>query len=128
MDDFVIWGTSREELKTNWQRCRDFLIAELHLHLKRQPAIRPTSGGMNFLGCRVFHTHVELNRRSRRRFRSRLKDLEKLHACGKIGDSELQERATALVAFTRSGSVRSWNFRHQALSNNTVSGQEPRTA
>jgi len=128
MDDFVIWGSNRESLKDQWRACRDFLQDELGLVLKRKPAIRGVSGGMSFLGCRVFPTHLTLNRRSRRRFRSRLARLESLYRQGLINERALQERATALVAFTKACDVRSWTFREQTLKMIEVSGQEPRTA
>lgn len=128
MDDFVLWGDCREELKEQWQSCRDFLWDELKLELKRRPSIRPTDGGLSFLGCRVFDSHVELNRRSRRRFRHRLRELTERFAGGQITERELQERATALVAFTRCGAVRSWQFRQEAIESVSVSGHEPRTA
>ena len=128
MDDFVIWGKSREELKQQWHRCRDFLRTDLQLELKRKPAIRLSSGGSNFLGCRVFPTHIELNRRSKHRFRCKLQQLAKSFEHEEITECELQQRSTALVAFTRSANVRSWRFRREALKIELVSGQEPRTA
>ena len=57
---------------------------------------------MDFLGCRVFPRHMVLNRRSRVRFRRKLRGLERayLHRASSTSAS-CSRRATALVAFTR---------------------------
>ena len=82
---------------------------------------------MDFLGCRVFPTHMMLNRRSRVRFR------RKLNAPGagipgrQLDEAGLQQRATALVAFTRTPGVSSWRFRRGVLESLPVGGHRPRT-
>jgi retron-type reverse transcriptase len=127
MDDMALWSDSSDELEMAAARGREFLGAQLGLELKTAYCNR-SGHGLDFLGCRVFPGRVILNQRSRRRFRRRLAHLEKAHASGRIGESALQQRAEALVAFTRMRGVCSWRFRQAILERAVVSDQEPRSA
>ena len=71
--------------------------------------------GISFLGCRLFSTHVELNRLSKQRWQRRVYLLEKAHRLGLLSDLDLQSRLASLTAFARGGGVRSWKFRHSVL-------------
>ena len=125
MDDCVIWGGSPADLRNLLEDCRSFLGSELGLTVKDWPHINRTSAGINVLGCRVFPSHTILNRRSKLRFRRSLKLLEESCEAGRISESVLQERSTALVAFTRTRGVRSWRFRQAVLQELEVSSQRP---
>jgi retron-type reverse transcriptase len=117
MDDCVLWGESSRELGSKLASCREFLSDKLELTTKADPYINRTTHGMDFLGSRVFRSHLELNRRSRVRFVRKLQGLETAFREGEIGESQLQEQGTALVAFARSAGVTSWQFRHRVLEN-----------
>jgi hypothetical protein len=82
---------------------------------------------MDFLGCRVFPSHQTLNRRSRVRFQRKLHALEAAFLEGRIDEATLQQRGTALVAFTRTAGLSSWRFRQHVLESSLVDGQGPRT-
>ena len=127
MDDFVLWSKSKDELREHRSRCVEFLSQELHLEVKKPRRIRFSDTGLSFLGCHVWRTHLTLNDRSRRRFRKQLESLETQYLNGLITELELQQRATAMIAFTQAGDVRSWRFRTQVLQDLAVSGQGPRT-
>ncbi len=115
MDDMALWSDDRAELKATLAVGERFLREELGLVLKPTPYLNRTAHGMDFLGCRVYRDHLELNRRSRVRFRRRLRRLEAWHAAGRIDERQLQQRATALVAFARAAGVSSWHFRRSAV-------------
>jgi len=87
-----------------------------------------TEHSMDFLGCRVFRQHQVLNRRSRQRFRRKLARLEGDFAAERIDEGELQQRATALVAFTRTAGLCGWRFRRAVLEEMPVSGHKARPA
>ena len=127
MDDFVLWSKSADELREHRSRCVEFLSQELHLEVKTPRRIRFSDTGLSFLGCQVWRTHLTLNDRSQRRFRKQLESLETQYLNGLITELELQQRATAMIAFTQAGGVRSWRFRTQVLQDLAVSGQGPRT-
>jgi RNA-directed DNA polymerase len=123
MDDFVIWGDDRAGLSMVRDRVAEFLEREMSLDLKPEPYINRCRFGMDFLGCRVKPSHVSLNRRSRVRFGRKLRRLEREHAAGRLGEPDLQQRATALVAFAKAGSTSSWRWRSRVLQSLAVDGQ-----
>ncbi len=114
MDDMLLWSDDRRELQSTHNRCEQFLSDELGLVFK--PAqVRRVESGISFLGCRLFRTHVELNRRSKQRWRTRVLFLEKAYRLGLLSDLDLQKSLASLTAFARSGRVRSWKFRTSVL-------------
>ena len=114
MDDMLLWGDDRLELQRIQRECESFVSDQLKLEFKLAQ-IRRVEQGNSFLGCRLFPTHVELNRRSKQRWRSRVRFLEKAYRLGLISDLDLQKRLTSLTAFAKSGRVRSWKFRTSVL-------------
>ncbi len=127
MDDMAFWSDDRAALQKVLVAARALLRDELSLELKDHPYANRTEHGMDFLGCRVFRHHMILNRRSRRRLRRKLSLLEKWYAAGVMGAGELQERATAVMAFARTAGVSSWRLRHGVIQQLAVSGQRART-
>lgn len=122
MDDMVIWGDTPAQLGAVAETAEQFLTAELGLELKGRPVINWTAHGMDFLGCRIRPTRIELNRRSRVRFRRTLIQLERQYLAGRISEEVLQIRATALVAFSTAGGTHSWRFRQRVLQQSQVDG------
>jgi len=119
MDDMVLWQANRETLVEVHARCKGF--AATHLTLEFKPGeIRRTGSGVPFLGCRIWPTHVELNRRSKRRWRRRVRVLERAERLGLLSESNLQQRLTSLTAFTQAAGVKSWRFRHRVLQERMV--------
>jgi retron-type reverse transcriptase len=130
MDDLAIWGGSSAELRDRLAATANFLKTELGLELKPSPYRNRVEHGMDFLGCRVFPTHLILNRRSRVRFRRKLGGLEASYLVDRIDELCLQQRASALVAFTRTPGLSSWRFRRSVLDSMPVGdhdtiGREP---
>ncbi len=114
MDDMILWHKDAFQLRVIHQRCCDFACETLSLELK--PAnVQRTTVGAEFLGCRIWPTHVELNRRSKRRWRNRVRVLERAERLGLISQLELQHRLTALTAFAKAAGACSWRFRQSVL-------------
>lgn len=126
MDDFVVWGERREELKTVRDRVREFLSVELKLELKAEPCLNRTALGMDFLGYRLFPRVMRLARRSKCRFARKFRCYERAFADGVWSEAELQQRTTALLAFVMP--VQSGGFRRHVLERFGVAaiGLEPR--
>jgi hypothetical protein len=99
MDDFVIWGHGRGELREALDRVRDFLAAVLRLDLKSNASLNRTALGMDFLGYRVFPNRLRLARRSKVRFARKFRRYERAWAVGQWTELQLQQRMTALAAF-----------------------------
>jgi hypothetical protein len=110
MDDMLLWHDDQHFLKNIHRDASEFVSSVLKLNFKPS-RVMTTRQGIDFLGCRVFPTHIELNRRSKRRWRRKVRYLEQAHRLGQISDLELQLRLTALTAFARSAEVKSWRFR-----------------
>lgn len=115
MDDMAIWSDDPRQLRQVLAAATHWLRAELELEVKALPYINRTERGMDFLGARVFRDRMVLNRRSRVRFRRKLRTLEERFAAGALTEAELQRRATALVAFTRTRGLSSWRFRRAVV-------------
>lgn len=123
MDDIAGWSNDSQKLKVALPRIVTFLADFLGLAPKPEPYLNRTAHGMDFLGSRIFPTHVALNRRGRRRFALRLAALETSCRVGELTEAELQTRATALVAFARSAGMKSWRCRRRAIDQATAGGQ-----
>ncbi len=126
MDDFVVWGGDREELKVVRDRVREFLAVELKLELKAEPPLNRTALGMDFLGYRLFPRVVRLARRSKNRFARKFRQYERAFDEGVWSEAELQRRITALLAFVMPAA--SGGFRRHVIERFGVAaiGLEPR--
>jgi RNA-directed DNA polymerase len=125
MDDFVCWGGEKAALLAAGREIRRYAEQALGLALKHPPCPQATARGMDFLGDRLFPTHTVLNRRSKVRYRRRLRILATLHEAGTISEHALQQRLTAATAFVRP--ARSHGFRLRAMETirSSAIGHEP---
>jgi hypothetical protein len=112
MDDMVVWGNDRHELRELRGQIRSFLGETLRLELK-QDRIGPVAQGVPFLGCRVYGGYRTLSPRSRRRFQHKIRVLDRLLHEGRIDENEAQQRSLALCAFAQTAC--SYYFRQQLL-------------
>lgn len=109
MDDFVFWAPDSFRLTEVSEAVSGFLSSELQLTVKPITRTYATRHGIPMLGCRVFPTHLTLHRRSRSRFRARMRELA---GCS---EDEIQVRGVSLCAFTTAGGTRSWQFRTRVI-------------
>ena len=73
MDDFLIFGDDKEELRAVKDRVRQFLSGKLNLTLHEgKSQIYRTGNGIKFLGFRIFRDYRRLAADNVRRFRKRL--------------------------------------------------------
>ena len=102
-DEFTIFSLLREprkelsqhegELRRVQQPCEQFVFRKLGLEFKPSQ-VRRVEQGISFLGCRLFPTHVELNRRSKQLWQKRVRFLERVYRLGLLSDLDLQKRLT----------------------------------
>lgn len=125
MDDFVCWSPGKAPLLNAGKQIETYLREHLSLTLKHPPAPQRSVRGMDFLGFRIFPTHRTLKRASKTRYRRRLRILDRLHANGTLSQSSVQNRLTALTAFTLP--ARAWHFRQRTLAQfrSSAIGHEP---
>ena len=115
MDDMALWVADPAQARAVIQGVIEFLETELHLVPKVSPYANRTLHGMDFLGCRVYRSHVKLNRVSRVRIRRKWLKLNQDFQAGNLSESDFQHQATALTAFSRADGVSSWHFRQSLL-------------
>ena len=127
MDDMLIWSDSKSELRHLWEAASSFLDDHLKLEIKETPYLNRSRHGVDFLGCRLFPWGMKLNRRSQKRFRTKMKRLEDAFNRGELDEAVLQQRATALVAFTRASDAASWKLRNSVIERSEVSGHRAPT-
>ena len=113
MDDFVLWDARGAVLREAWKDLQGFLETRLLLALKPGTHMNRTVHGMDFCGFRIFPGWRTLNRRSRRRLKTRLEELERLRVWGLESERVLQARVQSILAFAREG--KSWQARNWAL-------------
>ena len=94
MDDVIILHNSKKHLERVKNQIADFLESELHLNLNNKTCIRPVSMGAEFVGFRVWATHVKLRRKTARKMVKRLEYVFAAYAAGEI-DREGMERTVA---------------------------------
>jgi hypothetical protein len=115
MDDIALWvgdGPTARRLESTLRR---FLADELELQPKPEPYANRTDHGMDFLGCRVFPSHLVANRSTRLRFTRKWRALSNAHRASLVGDAEFQARATSLVSIMKIDGISSWRFRSRTL-------------
>jgi len=103
MDDFLVFGDGKEELKEVKSNIRDFLRNRLNLSLHEgKSQVYRTGSGITFLGFRLYRNHRRLATANVRRFRRRLKKFAYLLN----NNSRHCERSEAISKIR--ASVRSW--------------------
>lgn len=100
MDDILLWGRTREELRGVHVAVREFLARKLALELKPDAQLKPVGAGVSFLGFRVFPQRIGLTRRSRRRFVDKFRGYERRLAAGLWSEEEAACHLQSLVGFT----------------------------
>ena len=101
MDDILLFGDSREELRAEERAVERFLGAVLRLVVKDDRQLNRSCLGIPFLGFRVWPHRVRLSPRSRRRFVDKLRQYEGKAKVGRLSERELARRMTSVVSFTR---------------------------
>jgi retron-type reverse transcriptase len=112
MDDVLMMGESRARLK-EMANCFT-LYADRQLQLKiKPPQIGRCSSGVSFLGYRVFPGYLQLNGRSKRRFRSKLLDYHQQLRNGVLSEDECAMGVVPMLAFL--GHAKSYHFRRACM-------------
>jgi len=125
MDDSVIWDAAKEPLRDVLRGVDEFVRARLRLELK--PAcLNRCDRGMTFLGYRVFPHRLGLAKRSRRRFRDKLRRYHENYDTGLWSEQETARRVESLLAFVRrAGSL---DYRRRTMEDLGLCPKQARTA
>ena len=102
VDDFIILGKNKNDLKKVYRAIRQFLKERLKLELHpKKVRIFPTRLGVDFVGYVVFPDHIRLRSKNVRRFRKKFKRLLQKQKEGQISSEELFNRTQSWVAHTK---------------------------
>lgn len=94
MDDIIILHHDKKYPERIKQDIAKFLADNLHLQLNSKTCIRPTSMGIEFVGFRVWSTHIKLRKKTAEKMKKRLKYMFAAYRTGEI-DRETLDRSIA---------------------------------
>lgn len=100
MDDMVIWADNKNSLLNIGIEFQKFIESELSLPLKPF-CLNSTEKGLPFLGYVLFPTTVLLNNRSRKRFKTRMKQYTYKLNNEEWSQKEYQAHVLPLIAFVK---------------------------
>ena len=101
MDDFVLFGQSREELRRVLRQIEEYLSEMLQLQLRQPIKLNRCRLGLTFLGYRVFPGGLRLSAQSKKRFIRKMKQYEKMYLLGIWDEEMLVRHVEPLIEFTR---------------------------
>ncbi|MEN1969040.1 reverse transcriptase/maturase family protein [Lentibacillus sp. N15] len=90
MDDIVILHKDKNELKEILIESNLFLQHELHLQINNKTRIDNTNHGVDFVGKRIWPTHMKLRKETVKNMKSRLKYIQKQFAFGEVSTDEVR--------------------------------------
>ncbi len=105
MDDMIIWNNNSKKLTQILQKTEQFLKIELKLDLKIK-YINTTKHGLNFLSYRIFDNHIELQRKSKKRFIKKINNFNNKLQQGVLTEIEYQRHILPMIAFTEHASAK----------------------
>lgn len=94
MDDIIILHPDKKYLEKIKNKIADFLGKELRLQLNKKTCIRPTSMGIEFVGFRIWSTHIKLRKKTAKKLKRRLKYMFAAYHAGEI-DKDTLDRSVA---------------------------------
>lgn len=96
MDDILVLGPDKEQLKQCHAAIAAFLSEMLHLDLNAKTCIRPVSMGIEFVGQRVWATHAVLRKSTARRMKREVRKISEDVRDGVINRQEYQRRVASI--------------------------------
>ena len=100
MDDILMAGTDKECISNAVKEMIAFSHNELKLTLK-PPIYRKSEDGQTFLGYKILPYRIQLSGRSKKRFRSKFLEYERLFNDGTWTESIFQEHILPLLSFVQ---------------------------
>ncbi len=102
MDDFLIFSNEKAELSEIKEKIRRFLNDRLELRLHEEKSqIYSTSGGIKFLGFRLFFEYRRISSENLRRFRKRIKNFEYLFTNKQVTTPAVKDSVRCWVAHSK---------------------------
>lgn len=109
MDDIIILAPDKETLHRWKAEIEAFLHEELELDLNSKTCIRPVRMGIEFVGVRIWATHMKLRKSSVGRLKREVRQITELYATGQMSKEDFDRRVASikgLLEHTESASLR----------------------
>lgn len=90
MDDIVILSKDKKELREILFETDIFLQSELNLQLNNKTKIDNINHGVEFVGRRIWPTHMKLKKETVKNMKKRLRYIQKQFALGEVGTDEVR--------------------------------------
>lgn len=100
MDDIIILSNSKEQLHEWKKRIEDFLFG-MELQLNNKTAIMPINQGVEFVGYRIWPTHVTIRKSTSLRMKRRLKHTQEQYANYEITLFEASQTVSSYKALMK---------------------------
>ena len=102
MDDFCVWGSSKEDLKRAKGDIEEFLANRLNLQLKEKVTrLASVSYGLPFLGFRLFPHTIRMKRDTLRRFVEKVRRYDYSLRNGLLAESRVSKAVQSIYSFVR---------------------------
>ena len=108
MDDFIVFGNCKKDLKELLEIIQIYLFNKLDLKLKHTTQLNRTSIGIPFLGFRVFKGKILLTPTSKKRFIKKFKQYEHNYEMGIWDSQKLVQHMEPLFAFVQTADTLSF--------------------
>lgn len=111
MDDMIILSNDKAQLHDLKEKIEAFLNDILKLELNKKTCIRPVTLGIDFIGYKVWNTHIKLRKSSLLRMKRRLKFLRKRYEEGNVELPKVTEAVASYKGLLKH--CDSYNFRNK---------------
>ncbi len=95
MDDMIVLSDNKKQLHELKQSIEQFLNEKLKLDLNSKTCIRPVSLGIDFVGYKIWNTHIKLRKSSLLRMKRRLKYLKGQYENGELDLEKITEAVSS---------------------------------
>ncbi len=101
VDDFLVFSNDKQRLQQARAQISQFLDRlRLRIH-EDKSVVSPTRDGIRFLGYRVFATHRVLAKENVRRFRRRMRWMQRSFADGRLSMADIRPRIMSWISHAR---------------------------
>ncbi len=122
MDDFILFGNDKQEIKMWLQQVKEELASSLQLRLHKRRQLNQCKYGISYLGYRVYPDGIRLGKRSRSRFIRKFKQFEQNFLNGDWDMATLNRHMCGLIGFTTGAD--SVGFRRGVIRHSRVLSEE----
>lgn len=122
MDDFFILHSDKKYLHQLQRTIEYFLDVELKLELNRKTSISPVRTGIDYLGFKVWATHIKLRKSTALRMKRNLKRKENYYKKGMVTFEQINSSVQSYFGLMKY--CNSYNLKEKLLNNLTFSKED----